>query len=77
LPLGGQPLFVRLAADCNPNIIEILFVDDSDVLDINSWGEELREFKDNFISRKTTIHSKKIQRHEKKIKCEEVCSGFH
>jgi predicted nucleotidyltransferase len=44
--------FVRLAADCNPNIIEILFVDDSDVLDINSWGEELREFKDNFISRK-------------------------
>lgn len=44
--------FVRLAADCNPNIIEILFVDDSDVLEINSWGEELRAFKDNFISRK-------------------------
>ena len=44
--------FAKLAADCNPNIIEVLHVDDSDVLFIDEFGETLREHKDEFLSRK-------------------------
>jgi predicted nucleotidyltransferase len=44
--------FVTLASDCNPNIIEILFVDDSDVIKIDKFGEELKSFRENFISKK-------------------------
>lgn len=44
--------FAKLAADSNPNIIEVLFGDDSDILFADSFGEELRTFRDNFLSRK-------------------------
>jgi predicted nucleotidyltransferase len=44
--------FTKLASDNNPNIIEILFVDDSDVLKIDEFGEELRSIRNDFLSRK-------------------------
>lgn len=44
--------FVSLAADCNPNIIEILHVEDEDVLKVDRFGERLREHRDLFISKK-------------------------
>jgi predicted nucleotidyltransferase len=44
--------FMRLAADCNPNIIEILFADDADVLTITSVGRRLRDARGLFLSRK-------------------------
>ena len=44
--------FMHLAAECNPNIIEILHVDESDVLFQDAWGQELRDMRDDFISRK-------------------------
>lgn len=44
--------FARLAADCNPNIIEILFCDDNDILKIDEFGEELRSMRKLFLSRK-------------------------
>ncbi len=44
--------FAKLAADCNPNIIEVLHVDESDVLKIDEFGEELRAIKDEFLSKK-------------------------
>ncbi len=44
--------FAKLAADCNPNIIEVLHVDQSDVLHIDEFGEELRSIKDEFLSKK-------------------------
>jgi len=44
--------FARLAADCNPNIIEVLHVDDSDVIKCDAFGEELRNMRDAFISKK-------------------------
>ena len=44
--------FAKLAADCNPNIIEVLFGDDADVLFVNEFGERLRDFRDNFLSLK-------------------------
>ena len=44
--------FASLAADCNPNIIEVLHVDDSDVVKIDSFGEELRAMRNDFLSKK-------------------------
>lgn len=44
--------FAKLASDSNPNIIEILHVDESDVLKIDTFGEELRAIKDDFLSKK-------------------------
>jgi predicted nucleotidyltransferase len=44
--------FAHLAADCNPNIIEILHVDDSDVMQIDDFGRRLRAERDKFVSRK-------------------------
>lgn len=44
--------FAKLASECNPNIIEVLFGDDSDIISINKFGLDLREFRDNFLSRK-------------------------
>src|ERR1044072_8096814 len=44
--------FAKLAADCNPNIIEVLHVDDSDVLFIDEFGDRLREIRDEFLSKK-------------------------
>lgn len=44
--------FMRLAADCNPNIIEVLHVDDSDILHIDEFGEQLRSIRNDFLSKK-------------------------
>lgn len=44
--------FAKLAADCNPNIIEVLHVDDSDVLFQDEFGERLREKRNDFLSKK-------------------------
>jgi hypothetical protein len=44
--------FAKLAADCNPNIIEVLHAADEDVLFCDEFGEKLREHRDEFISKK-------------------------
>lgn len=44
--------FCKLAMDANPNIIEVLHVDDSDILKCDKYGEMLREARDLFISKK-------------------------
>jgi len=44
--------FLRLAAECNPNVIEVLFTDDSDRLQVTPAGEILLANRDIFLSRK-------------------------
>ena len=44
--------FANLAADCNPSIVEVLHVDDSDVVKVDAFGEELRAHRHDFISKK-------------------------
>jgi predicted nucleotidyltransferase len=44
--------FVRLAAECNPNIIEVLHVSEEDVLKMDSFGQRLRDHRNDFMSRK-------------------------
>lgn len=44
--------FMSLAAECNPNIIEVLFVDDSDVLECTKAGQLLRDNRHLFLSKK-------------------------
>jgi uncharacterized protein len=44
--------FFKLAADCNPNALEILFVDPSDIVYIDFLGEILLENRDLFLSKK-------------------------
>ena len=44
--------FMRLAADCNPNCIEILFTDDSSHVLCTPLGEKLLANRDLFLSRK-------------------------
>lgn len=44
--------FARLAADCNPNIIEVLHVSESSVLHVDEFGEALRGIRNEFLSKK-------------------------
>ena len=44
--------FAHLAADCNPNIIEVLWVDDCDVRKSDAFGDELRSMRGDFLSKK-------------------------
>lgn len=44
--------FVKLAADCNPNIIEVLFTDSSDHLLVTDAGQQLLDKRDLFLSKK-------------------------
>jgi|SRR5579863_2259427 len=44
--------FASLAADCNPNIIEVLHVDPTDIVKIDRFGEMLRDRADDFLSKK-------------------------
>lgn len=44
--------FVKMATDCNPNIIEILHVADRHVIKMDEFGEELRSIRDEFLSTK-------------------------
>ncbi len=44
--------FFKLAADCNPNIIEVLFTDEEDILYINDFGRKLRSLGPLFLSQR-------------------------
>lgn len=44
--------FVALATDCNPNIIEILFVDESDLLITSQYSDVLRLHRNLFLSKR-------------------------
>lgn len=44
--------FVKLAMECNPNIIEMLFVDENDIIFINEWGQKLRDNRNLFLSKR-------------------------
>jgi predicted nucleotidyltransferase len=43
--------FFSLALRCNPNIIEMLYVEEEDILQITDLGRELRDNRDIFLSR--------------------------
>lgn len=42
--------FFSLAASCNPNIIEVLFVDDSDLIRSSKEGDLIRSHREKFLS---------------------------
>ena len=44
--------FFKLAADCNPNLIENLYVDDNEVLICNQWAKKVRDNRHLFLSAK-------------------------
>ena len=44
--------FIKLAMNCNPNIIEILFSNNSHVLFINDFGKKLLDNRHKFLSKK-------------------------
>lgn len=44
--------FFKLAADCNPNIIEVLWTADEDVLFFNGFGQTLVKLRQDFLSQK-------------------------
>jgi hypothetical protein len=44
--------FFKLAADCNPNCLEMLFVDPNDIIYISPIGEKLIENRNLFLSKK-------------------------
>lgn len=44
--------FFLLATDCNPNIIEVLWGDEEDILQQNWVGQYLRHFRSHFLSQK-------------------------
>lgn len=44
--------FITLAVDCNPNILELLFVDPVDILLHTKYSDQLLEHRDLFISKK-------------------------
>ena len=46
------PKFCRLAMGCNPNIIEMLFCRDEDVVFQDARGKELRSIRDAFLSKR-------------------------
>jgi uncharacterized protein len=52
----GLPKFMKLAAECNPNVIETLFVADEDVLASTVLGQMLRENRELFLSQKA-VHT--------------------
>lgn len=47
--------FFKLAADCNPNIIEVLWTDEQDVIYINEYGKLLRDAAPKFLSQKAKL----------------------
>lgn len=42
--------FFKLAADCNPNVLEILFVDENEILYEDHVGKQIRDHREDFIS---------------------------
>lgn len=67
--------FVQLAKDCNPNIIELLYVDESDILFQNEWWQRIKAQRDLFLTKKAKFtfsgyamaQLKRIRGHEKWI----------
>lgn len=45
--------FAKLASASNPNVTDVLFVEDVDILECNSFGKELLTFRENFLSLRT------------------------
>lgn len=43
--------FITLAIECNPNVVEQLFVRDEDILFMNEYGKELRDMRHLFLSK--------------------------
>jgi uncharacterized protein len=44
--------FISLASQCNPNVIEILFVDESDRLEVTPLGEQLIAMRELFLTKR-------------------------
>jgi len=44
--------FFKLAKDCNPNIVEMLYTDSKFIQQIDKFGEKLRANRELFISKK-------------------------
>jgi predicted nucleotidyltransferase len=44
--------FTKLAAECNPNIVEVLHVDDDCIIKCDEFGERLRSHRNDFLSKK-------------------------
>jgi predicted nucleotidyltransferase len=44
--------FITLAKDCNPNIIELLYMNEDDILWQDEWWARVKEQRDWFLSRK-------------------------
>lgn len=44
--------FFKLAADCNPNIIEVLFTDEADWVISSDWWHRIREHRLSFLSKR-------------------------
>lgn len=67
--------FFMLAAECNPNIIEVLHTDPSDHFIVDDIGREILDHKDEFLSRKikqtfmgySVAQLKRIETHKKWI----------
>mgnify|MGYP001579838355 CR=1 FL=1 len=52
MTIYGISKFFQLAADCNPNIIEVLFTDESDWLVTSTFSQRLMESRERFLSKK-------------------------
>lgn len=44
--------FFKLASDCNPNVLELLFTDEGDILLSSKWADQLRENRNLFLSKR-------------------------
>lgn len=44
--------FLHLVEQCNPNIIEVLWTDDSDVIKMTPLGEKFRSYRDIFVTKR-------------------------
>lgn len=42
--------FFKLAADCNPNVLEILFVDEKEIIYEDHVGKQIRDHRNDFVS---------------------------
>ena len=49
----GIQKFAKLASACNPNVVEILFVDEKHIIHASPEGRRLRKNKDIFLSQRT------------------------
>ena len=55
---------IRLGAECNPGIFEMLWVEDEDVLVLQSAGQKLREARQAFLSKKARFTFAGYARHQ-------------